>query len=797
MDVLPLFATDKLEFEKIKSLLVREAFTADGKAMLEQRKPSIEKTLVHKRLTEASEWMHLLSSSEVPPFQELDDIHDALAHAVIERAILDGRLLQKILKWLETSRLLRLFFSRQDERAPLLWESATGLTPLKALEREISRAIEDDGTLKPDASPGLSRISRRILSLKESARLILARLLKQAKGADMAVGDEPTLRDGRLVIPIKSEFKRKIKGFIHDTSATGQTVFLEPVEVFEINNEIREMEAAWKREAERILQNLTQQTGAVASQIHNNCKIIANLDAGHAIVRAAQRWNGTIPQCTSGNILSLKACYHPLLLLKHKNIREAQKSVVPMTLEMGPEEKGIIISGPNAGGKSVALKTVGLAFLCTQYGIPIPAEEGAVLPVVKGIYIDMGDEQSIDNDLSTFSSRLSWMKQLLRQVEKGSLVLMDEAGGGTDPDEGTALAESFLELLSEKEVRCLVTTHHGNLKVFAHEKEGWENASMEFDQERLIPTYRFQKGIPGSSYAFEIAERLALPERLTQRARERVGLAKNQMESLLLSLEQTSQERQKALIEIRKEEQSLKQKKDAWEKKLSGIIEERDLIRKRALGEAETLLQDANRKIEEAIRAASEKEKKELQAKRKEVETLSSSVKSKVKRKKIKEIKKRGINREKPVTGSFVRLLDSNTTGELVEVSGKQATVLINGLRVKTKYDNLVVSDTPPYESYTRVTSSFVSGRNSPARPVFSATLSVRGMRGRDALEKTIRFIDEGLLRNMKHLTIVHGKGDGILRKLIHEHLASRKEVKHFETAPVQEGGEGCTYIKL
>ena len=793
---LPDFALNKIEFEKIREMLAGYLSTPTGAEEINALAPAVRPETVTARLERSAEMMHLLNASQAPPLETLYDVSDALARSVIERYVLDGSTLAHIGSWTESTRKLHSFFSQHRETASEIWQIAETLPPLKELEQHIRKVVDDDGGIKPDASPELSRITRQIQSRKESARSVLQRILREGRASGMTSDEEATLRGGRLVIPVKAEYKRKIKGFIHDTSATGQTVYIEPVEVFEKNNEIRELETAWSREADRLLRELTHHVGEHADTITCNSEAIGRIDAIYASARLGMRWGGIIPDITSKGTISLKECRNPLLLLKFKNHNEAKRNVVPLNLEMGPDEKGIIITGPNAGGKSVTLKTFGLTMVLAQCGIPVPAQEGAKISCASGLYVDMGDEQSIDNDLSTFSSRLTWMKEVLLNARPGGWVLIDEAGSGTDPDEGTALVQGFLEMLSENGVRSIITTHHGALKIFAHETAGWENASMEFDQKTLSPTYFFQKGIPGSSYAFEIADRLHVPTELTRRAREWVGAGKNKLESLIISLEQESQELQRIKREMDQKQQSWEVSKKDLDSRLDHIQEESDAIRQKAVAEAEALLKDAKRRIEEAIRAASEKDKEVLKQKRDEVARLSTQVHERKKQR--QRPRKKGSTASKdPEIGDAVRLLDSNTIGELIEVSGKKATVAVKGLRLKTRFDNLELTEhpsSPKKNKGYRVNLARPDGET--ARP-FATSLDIRGKRGDEAIREVTRYVDEGLSRGIQQLTIIHGRGDGILRKLVHHHLQSRKDVSRFEIAPIQEGGDGCTYVYL
>ncbi|MEX0681768.1 MAG: endonuclease MutS2 [Balneolales bacterium] len=793
---LPEFTLNKLEFEKLREVLTGYLSTSTGIKSVQKLSPSGSAVTVRQKLEETSEMMRLLEASEIPPFQTLPDISDALAKAGIKRFVLDGKSLIQIWKWAETARNLRSFFVKHEKEATRLWKIARDLTPLKTLEQHILQAVNEKGEIKSDASPELARINKQISRRKQSMRTILQRILHQGKEAGFTDEEEATLRGGRMVIPVKSEYKRKVRGFIHDSSATGQTVYIEPIEVFDINNEVRELESARNREVERLLRDLTQQVGQHIDELSNNEELIGRLDVCYACAKLGGRWKGVISDISVDGSISLKECRNPLLLLKFNRHTDALQHVIPLNLNMDPGEKGIIITGPNAGGKSVTLKTFGLALVLTQCGIPIPALEGAKLPCIDMLFIDMGDEQSIDNDLSTFSSRLKWMRDVMAQAGPNSWILMDEAGSGTDPDEGTALVKAFLEILSAKGVRCIITTHHGALKIFAHETDGWSNASMKFDQQSLSPTYRFQKGIPGSSYAFEIAERMEIPEELVHRARGWVGSGKNKLESLIINLEQESQRLRLQKSELQRQEQHWKQSVDRLSNRLARIQEERGKIRNRAIEDAEVLLRDTNRKIEEAIRAASNKDKVTLKEKRSAIEKIEEQVRIEKSRQQKKS--QQPITQQRPPqTGDAVRMMDSNTTGELVEISGKKATVIVNGLRIKTQYNNLERSDQRPLSGRTKGYKIINSGAVGNTLRPFSGSLDIRGVRGEKAIQILTGFIDEGLMRGLERLEVIHGKGDGILRKLVHEYLRSRPDIRQFETAPIQEGGEGCTYVYL
>lgn len=789
-----MFATEKLEFEQIRQWLIPLAHTPEGALLLEKLAPSADEQVVDRRCRRSSEMLQLLDAGETPPFERLPSISDAIKKARIQRYVLDGTTLRLIGRWLAMGRLLATFFSRNAEQAPELANLASGIVPAKELEKRINHTIDDTGQVHRNASDTLAQLYRKTQQNRERARQKLQSILKTANEAGMTADEEVTIRDGRLVIPVKAEYKRRIKGFIHGTSATGQTVFLEPVEVFDLNNEVRELESALEQEIQRILAELTAEVAAYADLVDELIRHTARLDAAYAVVLLGRRWKGIVPGRSTAGRLQLAQARNPLLMQKHTRYDEAVRRVVPLDLQLEPSERGLMITGPNAGGKSVVLKTLGLAMLMTASGIPIPAREDSMVPVVPGLYVDMGDDQSIENDLSTFSSRLAWMREVLQHASAGSFILVDEAGSGTDPEEGTALARAFLEQVMDKGAVVVVTTHHGDLKVFAHDTPGWINASMEFNRQTLSPTYRLVKGVPGSSYAFEMARRMHLPQTLIDRAREQVGSEKNRMEQLIIDLENKRSRAQDELHALRKQKASASERYEQLSQRLDRLRSQQDQIREDGRRQAKELLASSNRLIEQAIRAATTKDQKQLAEKRKEIADLSAHV-DRQERRRARKRRPQQTSSRKPVVGDHVRLSDSNTAGELLETSGSKATVMVGGLRITTSLGNLTLADKqhapPGISGYRRS-----PGSATEAMP-FAGSLDIRGKRGEESVQLVMRFVDEGLSRGLHRLSIVHGKGDGILRRLVHEHLASRKDVSRFEIAPIEEGGEGCTYVYL
>ncbi len=791
MNIHPPNTSEKLGFHVVKEATARHIKTPMGEDELVALQPHGLRAWVERALAQTAEMMHLLSHEDHFPLDELPDISEALKKAKIAGGWLAKEWILAVGLHASSGRKLKQFIRSREESYPSLFELSTGLISLKELEKEISRVLNEQGNVRDNASSELASIRRQLQSRKSDVRKALQSVIRKANKNGYMDEQEATLRNGRMVIPIKAEHKRKINGFVHDVSSTGQTIYLEPAEVLNINNDIRELESREYREIERILIALTSIIRNYVEPLMLNAEAIGQLDVIHAKARLGLELRAEIPIIGTSNELKLAGVRNPVLLLKPEISRE---EVVPLTLTMNADEQGLIITGPNAGGKSVAMKTVGLSSMMALSGFALPSKEPCIIPVISQIFMDMGDEQSIENDLSTFSSRLEWMKTCVEQADKESLILIDEAGSGTDPEEGTALYQSLITHLTEKGARMIVTTHHGALKVFAHEHPKWVNASMAFNQAALSPTYIFEKGIPGSSYAFDIAQRLGVPSEITSEARLLLGDSKNKMELLISELQQKTYEAEKLRDQVEREKRSLDQKVRDYENKFEKITRERDEIRQNALQEAQKIIGKANSKVEETIKkiveSAADKEtvkslKKSLLEDQKSVD---GELKSIEKRRKAK------TSTEPPVIGDEVAMMDSNTTGELIEKNGKQAVVLMNGLRVKTKFNKLVKVQAPKKKKKQTIQIS-----KTPSNTVLPASysLDIRGARGDEAISKVTRFIDNALSRGLNQVEIVHGKGEGILRKLVHEHLSMRKDVGSFEVAPIEQGGHGCTVVHL
>lgn len=762
--------------------------------------PFSDREVIERRLQQTSEMMDLLLNDSAFPLRNLHDVRDYLEKARPKNSIIPLHAFVEILEMSITARVVKSYIDQRKEHYPALKEISVGLIPLEDLEETLQNVLTENGELRSDASPKLQSIRNNINKRKNDLRTTINRVMGRLSKQGMTSDEGATIRGGRMVIPVQAEYKRKIKGFVHGVSSSGQTVYLEPVEALEINNEIRELESEEKQEIERILRELTTHIRTHRDSIRQNLETLTIFDIISAKAQLSINLDGFVPVISETSHLYLKEAYNPLLLLKNRSLPDdQQEKVVPLDMELTEDEQCLVITGPNAGGKSVALKTLGLCCMMIQSGFAIPARDSSELPIFSSIFVDMGDDQSIENDLSTFSSRLDWMKHTLDYADKDSLVLIDEAAAGTDPEEGGALFQSLIEILIKRKAKTLVTTHHGSLKVFAHDHDHAVNGSMEFDQETLSPTYRFKKGVPGSSYAFEIAQRMNLQEELLAKARTLLGESKSNMETLITELEAKTQEAEELKRKYDELQSHTQKERHRYEEKRSAIEKEKEQIHEKALKEAKEIMDSANQKIEEAVQQIVEqgqKDEKAIKEARKEVETHRRKVESDLQEFEEEKDEQYQDSADKPEVGDLVRLKDANTTGELKKINGNKAVISAGGLRVKTKYKKLIkVEDASDRQSKKQqVKVNFEDGgRFKMVKP----QLSIRGMRGDAAMKEVQRYIDDAVAAGRSDVQIIHGKGEGILKKLVHEYLDKRKEVKGYEIAPISQGGAGCTIVKF
>lgn len=794
----PSTLTRKIGFETIRKAAVEAAHSEMGRERLRELSPSVQIGKIRKQLRQAAEMMDSLQYETGFPLLYLPDIRPHIKNSEAVGSMIEPEAFIEIAKSLSAARKVKSWVSKRSSKFPELTSIAVNLIAVKKLEEHIAEVIDEKRNIRDSASSELKKIRIKLERKRESLRQTINRVLKNAVKSGMASDEGPTLRNGRMVIPLQAEYKRKIKGFVHDVSSSGQTVYLEPVEALEINNAIRQLEGQEKQEIERILRLLTDAVRVNHKTIRQNVLTLTLFDVIAAKAEVSVKLRGNVPAISVDGKLRLENTCNPILLLKVSNFdKENRNPVVPLNLDLDSEEACLVITGPNAGGKSVAIKTVGLCVMMAQSGFAIPAKDSSELPVYESLFVDMGDEQSIENDLSTFSSRLRWMKDVVENATEKSLILIDEAAAGTDPEEGGALFQALIEVLITKGAKILVTTHQGSLKVFAHNHPKAVNGSMEFDQASLSPTYQFKKGVPGSSYAFEIAKRMNLDDDFLASARLYLGEKKNSMEQLISELEEKTQHVEELKKKYKTLQSKMEAEKNRYEEKRSGIEKEKESIREKALIEAREIMASANRKIEEAVEKVAIQEKKDSDAikdVRKEVAAYKKGIDNrlnKVHHKKEKR-RKKSSNGAAPKVGDLVRLEDSNTAGELKEINGSRAAILVNGLTLKTNYDNLIkVNDV--MERFAARPQIQVNVK----RPRVKPSIEIRGMRGEEAMKKVEQYLDNAIASGRNEVDIIHGKGEGILKKLVHKYLDKRPEVIGYDMAPEPRGGMGCTIVRL
>lgn len=787
----------KIGFEPICKAAARKSFTPYGREKIETLTPSSQIDTVQKQLALASEWMSMLQSDTRHPLCNLEDIRPVLKNSRVEDSLLLLDDFIVVLQNARAARIIKQFFDRTDENQyPAVKEIVGKLYSLHPLEKSVERVITERGELRDDASPALKSIRGRINRERNRLRNTIQQVMKQLSKSGMTSDEGPTIRSGRMVIPIQAEYKRKVEGFVHDVSSTGQTIYLEPVQALQINNEIRQLEAEEQREIERIIRELTGQVRKFRDELAENCNQLGALDALHCKVSLGMDLEGAIPQLTNKTVLNLIGARNPNLLLRNLTLKNPE-TVVPLDLRLLETERALVITGPNAGGKSVAMKTVGLLSMMVQSGFPVPMQPDSTLPVIAGLFVDVGDDQSIENDLSTFSSRLNWMRNTLQQIQPSSLVLIDEAGAGTDPEEGGALFQAFVEQVIEAGARAMVTTHHGSLKVFAHEHKQVVNGAMEFNQEDLAPTYRFKKGVPGSSYAFEIADRMDLSHKLMQRARQLLGKQRDSMGELLVNLEKQMQESEELHQHYSSKLKEIKKRENVYADRVQQFEKKRGKILEKAYKDAEEIMKGANRRIEEAVEKIVQEgrgDREKIKEARKDIRETKKEIHQN--RQTFEQDEENPYrSREKPVVGDTVFIGDSDTPGELIDIAGTRATVLVNGMKIKAKVKQLIKTTAPGKESGKTSTRSY--GGAGDIDLSVKPRLDLRGYRGDDAVKELTLYLDKAVARGLSQVEIIHGKGEGILHKLVHKELDKRSEVMSFDIAPWESGGSGCTVVKL
>ena len=830
----------KIGFDQIRSLVKGKCLCTLGEERVDDMAFSDSFRQVEERLELVDEFVRLMQADDGFPAQYFFDVRPSLKRIRIEGMYLDEQELFDLRRSLETIRDIVRFLLREDEEAspyPRLKRLAEDINVFPDVITRINAILSPYGKIKDNASPELAQIRRELNATMGSISRVLNSILRNAQSEGVVDKDvTPAMRDGRLVIPVAPALKRKIRGIVHDESASGKTVFIEPAEVVEANNRIRELESDERREIIRILTEFSRQLRPSLGEILLSYEFLAEIDFVRAKALLAGSMGALKPALEDRQVIDWATAIHPLLQL---SLAKHGKKVVPLDIELNEKQRILIISGPNAGGKSVCLKTVGLLQYMLQCGLLIPVHESSHAGIFDSIFIDIGDEQSIEDELSTYSSHLTNMKIMMKHCNGRSLILIDEFGGGTEPQIGGAIAEAVLRRFNQKQAYGVITTHYQNLKHFAEDNEGVVNGAMLYDRHLMQALFQLQVGNPGSSFAVEIARKIGLPEDVIADASAIVGSDYINADKYLQDIVRDKRYWENKRQSIRQREKQMEETIARYQTEMEELQKSRKEIIAKAKEEAERLMKEANARIENTIRnikeAQAEKEKtrqarQELADFRKSLEEAAArEEEDKIARKmeKLREKQERKKLRKAPsksspndeqslaerraqeearrlaaiVPGAYVKMKGQNTVGQVLEVSGKQITVAFGNLKTTVNVERLEPSAAPRKETDLSTKSTFVSTHTQDSihekKLHFKQDLDVRGMRGDEAIQAVTYFIDDALMVGVPRVRILHGTGTGILRTLIRQYLQTVPGVRHFADEHVQFGGAGITVVDL
>ena len=827
----------KIGFDQIRQLLKNKCLSTLGEERVDDMAFSDDYTDINRRLEQVVEFVRIIQEEDSFPDQYFFDVRTSLKRIRVEGLYMDEQELFDLRRSLETIRDIVRFLQQTDDDEeyadgeenssyPALKELAGDILVFPQLITRINNILDKFGKIKDNASAGLLRIRRELSATTGSISRSLNAILRTAQSEGYVDKDvTPTMRDGRLVIPVAPGMKRKIKGIVHDESATGKTVFIEPAEVVEANNRIRELEGEERREIIRILTEFSAVIRPQIPALLQSYEFLAEIDFIRAKALLGLEFKAGKPSFEDRQILDWFDAIHPLLQL---SLAKHGKKVIPLEIELTPQQRILLISGPNAGGKSVCLKTVGLLQYMLQCGLLVPMHERSHAGVFSHIFIDIGDEQSIEDDLSTYSSHLTNMKVMMKSCNEKSLILIDEFGGGTEPQIGGAIAEAVLKRFNLKQTFGVITTHYQNLKHFAESHEGVVNGAMLYDRHEMRALFQLQIGNPGSSFAVEIARKIGLPEEVIADASEIVGSEYIQSDKYLQDIVRDKRYWETKRQNIRKREKQMEETIARYEKDIEELERSRKEILKKAKEAAEQLLQESNAKIENTIRtikeAQAEKEmtrlaRQELADFKEQVADIEKqSMEEKIARKmdKLREKQERKKEKKaqqqkapaqptpviKPIAeDDYVRIKGQTSVGQVLEINGKNAVVMFGLMKTNVKLDRLERTEAPQQNKALTKATTFVSSetqeRMYEKKLNFKQDIDVRGMRGDEAIQAVTYFIDDAILVGVSRVRILHGTGTGILRTLIRQYLATVPGVAHFQDEHVQFGGAGITVVDL
>ncbi|WP_066924145.1 endonuclease MutS2 [Murdochiella massiliensis] len=772
-----------LEYDKILALVADHAQSAIGRDRILALRPSTERETVLQTQEETADAVRLLLAFGNPPLFGIYPIRAALKRAALG-GVLSMRDLLHIADTLRVSRELQRYVAEAEDG--VMVRAIHSLFLQDGLERAISDSILTEDTMADTASRALYTIRQKLRTKNDQIKIRLNEILAHAAQAGYLNENLITMRDGRYVLPVKAANRNQVKGVVHDSSGSGQTAFVEPLAIVELNNEIRSLEGEEEEEIQRILADLSQEVAEFEEELGGNEQVLIHLDFTFAKAQYALATGCSQPTFSMDRSIALQQARHPLL----------GKNVVPIDIRLGKDYTTLIITGPNTGGKTVTLKTLGLLQAMAQSGLQIPARTPSVVGIFSFIYADIGDKQSIEQSLSTFSASMTNIVHILASADRDALLLFDELGSGTDPTEGAAMAMAILKQLRDQDIRTVATTHYAELKLFAIQEEGVQNASVEFDVETLSPTYRLVIGLPGRSNAFEISKRLGLSEDILREAESYLDHGTIRFENVLADIEKSRQASEEERLQIRREREAYQQKLIHMKQELEQAQQAYERRMQNAEQQARDIIKEARETAQDMLRDAKDALKGERPALDRAYNKVHESAKDfEKKHQKVKA----DTNRPGPQNlqmGESVKILSLNQTGVLVEGPDRNGDVKVQMgiLSVSSNVRDLARVAEPDRIVTPKASSSFVSVNTAQNSLPY---LDLRGERFDDAMRTVDKYLDDCVLAGYNKVRIIHGKGTGALRKGIHERLKHDRRVVSFAFADVREGGTGATDVVL
>lgn len=785
----------KVNFVKIKELLKVECTSPLGMQYVDRLIFASDFNLVTKLLDQTEEFRQILISGEPFPSSNFTNLNPYLEKAKLENSFLDVEDFYEIKLSLDTLRSCISFLKKREEEFPVLSQLLGLLMDLDmSLLKAIETIIDEKGKMRSNASKDLQLIRSQIIYEESRLRKVMERVFKEARAKGLTPEDSAiTVRSGRLVIPVAAENKRKLRGFIHDESATGQTVFMEPEEALDINNEIRDLEYMERREIIKILTQLTDKIRPAVPALRKATNFLGLMDFIRAKARFAQKTGSCRPEITKERQLTWTKARHPILEIA---LKAQGKSIVPLDVTLSGHERLLVISGPNAGGKSVTLKTVALLQYMLQCGLLIPVHPDSKTSLFDNFFIDIGDEQNLENDLSTYSSHLMSMKHFSLFSNKKTILFIDEFGTGTEPQFGGAIAESILLALNKLGAYGVITTHYGNLKQVASKNQGMVNGAMRYDVDKLEPLYQLEIGKPGSSFALEIASKIGIPKEILSYAKAQIGEDRVRYDRLLTQVENEKNQYATLLADVKAKEILLKTRLQEYKELKETVETTKKRYLEEAKQEAKQLLDQTNKKIEATIREIKEgkAEKEATKQVRRELEEFKEKVKPEKVVIKSPEIRILGGT---IAIGDWVRVKDNGAIAEVLQIKGAELELSIGELKSIVKISRLEKISQGEVKKEKKASFSRTGYNTTEKMMDYSPNLDLRGKRGEEILSFIQTFIDEGYMLGLKDLRIVHGKGNGILRDLTRNFLRDMSQVKHMEDEHADRGGAGVTVVTL